>query len=192
MGQFLGFSEEHSSLVAKVRHLSTGFVSPQYHIVFDDQFETVYSSGEDDAVVDAIYDRLFESNSDIYVEPEYDFDDELVYSPPPLDEIWLTEPERRERIDRFRDQRIRNEDIQRIRAHNTPQIPSSPPTALPFDSNAIWDDERSTASASRKTHDIEPEVDGWIYHPIIKQDPEIYFSRVNSRRFPSRRSPSRR
>ena len=68
-----------------------------------------YSSGEDDGVVDAICDRLFESNSDIYVEPEYDFDDELVYSPPPLDEIWLTEPERRERIDRFRDQRIRNE-----------------------------------------------------------------------------------
>ena len=53
-GAVLGISEEHSSLVAKVRHLSTGFVSPQYHIVFDDQFETVYSSGEDDGVVDAI------------------------------------------------------------------------------------------------------------------------------------------
>ena len=69
--------------------------------MFDDQFETVYSSGKDYGVVDAICDRLFKSNSDIYVEPEYDFDGELVYSPPPLDEIWLTEPERRERIDRF-------------------------------------------------------------------------------------------
>ena len=173
MGQFLGFSEEHSSLVAKVRHLSTGFVSPQYHVVFDDKFETVFSSGVDDGVVDAICDRLFESNKDIYVEPEFNFDGELVYSPPPLDEIWLTEPERRERIDKLRDQRIRNEDIQRVRAQTTPATPSSPPTAPPFDSNAISDDERSTASASRDTRDTEPEGDGWIDHPIMQQDPEI-------------------
>ena len=114
MGKFLGFSEEHSSLVAKVRHLSTGFVSPQYHIVFDDQFETVYSSGEDDGVVDAICDRLFESNKDIYVEPEFNFDGELVYSPSPLDDVWLTEPERRERIDKLRYQNIRKKYIQRV------------------------------------------------------------------------------
>ena len=101
MGQFLGFSEEHSLLVAKVHHLSTRFVSPQYHVVFDDKFETVFSSGFDDEVVDAICNRLFESNKDIYVEPEFNFDGELVYSPPPLDEIWLTEPERRERIDKL-------------------------------------------------------------------------------------------
>ena len=54
MGQFLGFSDEHSSLVAQVRHLETGHVSPQHHIVFDDQFQTVFSEGEDDVVVDAI------------------------------------------------------------------------------------------------------------------------------------------
>ena len=42
--------------------------------MFDDRFETVYSSVKDDGVVDAICNRLFESNSDIYVEPEYDFD----------------------------------------------------------------------------------------------------------------------
>ena len=35
-GQFLGFSDEHSSLVATVRHITTGFVSPQFHVVFDD------------------------------------------------------------------------------------------------------------------------------------------------------------
>ena len=40
-GQFLGFSDEHSSLVANVRHLTTGHVSPQFHVVFDDHFHTV-------------------------------------------------------------------------------------------------------------------------------------------------------
>ena len=34
-GQFLGFSEEHSSLVARVLNLETGHVSPQFHVVFD-------------------------------------------------------------------------------------------------------------------------------------------------------------
>ena len=47
------------------------------------------------------------ATSDIYVEPEYDFDGELVYSPPPLEKFWLTEPERREHIDRFRYEQIR-------------------------------------------------------------------------------------
>ena len=42
MGQFLGFSKEHSSTVALVRNLHTGYVSPQYHMVFDDKFETVF------------------------------------------------------------------------------------------------------------------------------------------------------
>ena len=45
--------------------------------------------------------------------------------------------------------------------------------ALPFDSKAISDDERSTASASLNTHDTEPEGDGWIDHPIIQQDPQV-------------------
>ncbi len=36
MGQFLGFSDEHSSLVSNVRNLRTGYISPQYHLLFDD------------------------------------------------------------------------------------------------------------------------------------------------------------
>jgi hypothetical protein len=41
MGQFVGFSDKHSSLVANVRSLSTNFISPQFHVVFDDLCETV-------------------------------------------------------------------------------------------------------------------------------------------------------
>ena len=41
MGQFLGFLNEHSSLVANFCHLSTGYISPRFHLVFGDLFETV-------------------------------------------------------------------------------------------------------------------------------------------------------
>ncbi len=59
LGQFLGYSDDHSSLVANVRHLGTGYVSPQYHVVFDDFFKTVFSSGSNDALVDSICENLY-------------------------------------------------------------------------------------------------------------------------------------
>ena len=96
-GQYLGFSWEHSSLVALVRNLHTGYVSPQYHVVFDDKFETVFNDGKSSAELDKICDELFVSSRECFVEDEYDEDEMLVYRPPPLDEVWLSEPERRER-----------------------------------------------------------------------------------------------
>jgi hypothetical protein len=59
VGKLLGYSDEHSSLVANVRHLSNGHVSPQFHVVFDDLFETVICNGDNDAVVNIICDGLF-------------------------------------------------------------------------------------------------------------------------------------
>jgi hypothetical protein len=48
LGQFLGFSPEHSSLVGLVRNMNTEHVSPQWHLVFDERFETVAPSDDDD------------------------------------------------------------------------------------------------------------------------------------------------
>jgi hypothetical protein len=45
-GQFLGFSQEHSSTVALVLNFKTGSFSPQFHVVFDEKFETVYAAGD--------------------------------------------------------------------------------------------------------------------------------------------------
>jgi hypothetical protein len=45
VGQFLGYSDQHSSLVPNVRHLTTGFVSHQFHVMFDDLFDTVLRNG---------------------------------------------------------------------------------------------------------------------------------------------------
>ena len=99
MGQFLGYSRIHSSTVALVRNLHTGHVSPQYHVIFDDKFETVFNDGKTKEELDRICEELFAGNKELYVEEEYDRNGVLVYEPPPLDEVWLSEPERRDRQD---------------------------------------------------------------------------------------------
>ncbi|KAL7549760.1 hypothetical protein ACHAWF_013025 [Thalassiosira exigua] len=106
--QCLGFSDQHSSLLALVRHLGTSFVSPQYHVVFDNKLERVYSAGADDEVVDAIYKDLFENSRDWYVKLEYNEDGMLVYEPPQLDTVWLSEPDQLEHKKRLREQCARN------------------------------------------------------------------------------------
>jgi hypothetical protein len=45
VGIFLGPSPRHSRLVVLVLPLTTGLVSPQYHVVFDVHFQTVRSTG---------------------------------------------------------------------------------------------------------------------------------------------------
>jgi hypothetical protein len=126
LGQFMGFSDEHSSLVANVRHLTTGFVSPQYHVVFDDLFQTVFSSGCDDDLVDSICNNLFDCNRDVYAEDEFDSSGNIVYRPPPLDEVWLDESERRDRRIRLRRQREITEERERTKRLHIPA-----PTSLP-------------------------------------------------------------
>jgi hypothetical protein len=50
-GVYLGYSRQHSNNVHLVLNLETGRISPQYHLVFDDTFSTVYSDGAFDADV---------------------------------------------------------------------------------------------------------------------------------------------
>ncbi len=77
--------------MANVHHLSTGYVSPQFHVVFDDLFEKVVHNGDNDAVINSICDGLFERNQELYVEDEFNADGMLVYKPPPLHKVWLDE-----------------------------------------------------------------------------------------------------
>ena len=62
LGQFVGFSDEHSSMVANVRHLTTGYISTQFHVMFDGLFETVNRIGADDRVAESICIGLFQRN----------------------------------------------------------------------------------------------------------------------------------
>ncbi len=70
-----------------VCNLHTGYVSPQYHMVFDDNFQTVFTDDKQLEEVDKICNHLFVESRDCYVEEEYDKDGVLVYKPPPLDEV---------------------------------------------------------------------------------------------------------
>ena len=82
MVQVFGFSDDQPSLVANVRNLSISNVRPQFHVVFDDLFQTVFSFGKNDMVVDAICNKLFEHNQCVYAEDEFSVDEELIYFPP--------------------------------------------------------------------------------------------------------------
>ncbi|KAG7369081.1 reverse transcriptase RNA-dependent DNA polymerase [Nitzschia inconspicua] len=62
-GMFLGVSPSHSSSVGRILNLRTGHVSPQYHVVYDELFSTVFNSltpGMNDALPfdDALWTRL--------------------------------------------------------------------------------------------------------------------------------------
>jgi len=46
-GQYMGQSTLHASTVGLILNLQTGNVLPQYHVVHDDYFETVYADGEE-------------------------------------------------------------------------------------------------------------------------------------------------
>ncbi len=54
MSQFLGFSQEHSSLVAFVQNLHTSYVSPQQIVVYDNKFATIFKKGKSSEEVDKI------------------------------------------------------------------------------------------------------------------------------------------
>ncbi len=42
-GMFVGFSPSHSSLVPLILNITTGKITPQFHVIFDDNFQTVQS-----------------------------------------------------------------------------------------------------------------------------------------------------
>jgi hypothetical protein len=60
---YLGYSRQHSNNVHMVLNLETGKISPQYHLVFDDTFSTVYSDGAFNADV---WNSLVTSNLELH------------------------------------------------------------------------------------------------------------------------------
>lgn len=67
MVQFFWFLGEHLSTVALMWNLHTGHVSPQYHVVFNDKFETVFSDGKTLEEVYKICNELFVNIWDCYM-----------------------------------------------------------------------------------------------------------------------------
>lgn len=63
-GQYMGKSTLHASTVGMVRNLQTGTITPQFHTVFDDFFETVHSSSDEEPTSwpELFKERRFQSN----------------------------------------------------------------------------------------------------------------------------------
>ncbi len=54
LGIFLGFSTLHSFQVPIVMNVNTGKTSPQFHVIFDDKFETVVSMNSEELIGEQI------------------------------------------------------------------------------------------------------------------------------------------
>ena len=89
-GQFVGHSPMHASTVGLVRNLQTGSITPQYHLVYDDYFETVHSRDDQEP---ASWNELLRFNR---FQTEFDDDQDV----PDLPDEWLNPQEMQIRIDR--------------------------------------------------------------------------------------------
>jgi hypothetical protein len=69
VGIYLGFSPNHASSVPLVLSTTTGLVSPQYHVVFDDNFTTTTSFKENQVPTNWI--DLFNSTATCYVDEDF-------------------------------------------------------------------------------------------------------------------------
>ena len=66
-GKFLEYSNEHISLVARVRYFPTSLVSTQFHVVFDDRLSMIYKGTTlEDTAVECIFNDVLESCRDHY------------------------------------------------------------------------------------------------------------------------------
>ena len=79
-------------------------------MLFDDIFQTIFSSGENDMVVYAICNHLLKSNQDVYAKDEFSVDGELIYPLSPFNEVWLSEPECHDRREKRQGQCHRQEE----------------------------------------------------------------------------------
>jgi hypothetical protein len=80
-GMFMGLSRQHASEVPRVLNLSTGSITTQYHVVFDDLFTTVSSVDRDHAPPDHWEDLCLENITQITVDNPSDY----------LADEWLTQ-----------------------------------------------------------------------------------------------------
>ena len=123
-GVFVGLSTIHSSEVPLILNLTTGSITPQYHVVFDDRYSTVASIGDDDDPP-SDWDDLCLDNS-LYVPADAAPD-----TPQHLHDDWLAEAEREvKHRDLQRQDRVRNLQHPQISPPSIPLV-SSPTLPLP-------------------------------------------------------------
>ena len=95
-GQYVGASPLHASTVGIVRNFQTNNLSPQFHVVYDDFFHTVYNREEE---IPGDWGDMWRHASD-----RYEFDEDDPEYLPQLDDEWVDEAtleaRRRQRMER--------------------------------------------------------------------------------------------
>ena len=90
---------------------------------------------------------LYKTSRDIYATDEYDAHDNLVYKPPPLDEVWLDAEGCEQSKIELRQQRKRNEELMRHRKVEivdmapTPATQGGPVPGNPIPDGALISDD---------------------------------------------------
>jgi hypothetical protein len=77
LGLFLGFSDLHSSLVPLVLNVDTGLISPQFHVIFDNKFETVTSLAIGEPL-DKQWADIFWLGRECFLDVNYDVNDQPI------------------------------------------------------------------------------------------------------------------
>ncbi len=87
LGLFLGFSEVHSSQVPLMLNVDTGKISPQFHVIFDDTFQTVHSLPSNKPI-HTQWEEILKFVRECFAEMDYDENGEPI--PPFLSDIIKT------------------------------------------------------------------------------------------------------
>ena len=110
-GLNLGWSPKHASTVPLVLNMTTGHISPQFHVLYDDWFTTVGTDAQGDP--EPIDDEKW---TELLGEERFQFDGN---EPVELEDEWLSELERVEKH-------------QRAEARVRSRMPGAAPTAVPL------------------------------------------------------------
>ena len=115
-GMNVGFLPLHTSTVTRVLNLETGFISPQYHYVCDDNFSTVINTSVDPDRMDptqwsSLIKNGYENHLDLVDFADFHKNNET-WRLPTLNNKWLTLEERRQRNLRRNAQRTKLNKIQ--------------------------------------------------------------------------------
>ena len=123
-------SPSHSSSVEHIRNLTTGYISPQFHIGYDYKFQAVVEGyGSNDSIATHIWESMVTEN---IVEQVHD---EQQYIPP-LHNDWLISGE----LDTMLHDNINSEVMRRMRKYtdkdNNPILGSSVPVPIVQDTQS--------------------------------------------------------
>ncbi len=84
----MGHSAQHASSVGLVRNLQTGHISPQFHVVYDDFFETIHADDQGHPPAEWADLVTFNRTQVEWDDPDY---------APELDSEWLSPEELQDR-----------------------------------------------------------------------------------------------